>query len=377
MCRSDKKNIGNYETVLKEVGAMRNIYLIRHGKTNNKHRCIGQTDIPLEQSAYTELSEMKQNYPSEHVTVFSSPLTRTRQTAEILYDGKVVQLLPELAEINMGQWENTDFDTIRTEWPQLYHARGKHPYVTVAPGGESYREVGNRMHRAVMNLSRKEKQDLVMFTHSGCIKSLLCKLDVIEEKDFFKTEIPNESVTILEEENLALSVKATGIIPKLLTTESEVEQFYQHYALSEQIIAHMKAVADYADELAVKVNEHGGNINRKLLYQAALLHDIARVEKRHPEVAAAYLRKKGYMKIADIIECHHDLKVEDMTETDEKLVLFYADKRLRGDEKVSLEERFSSSREKCKSKEAQKMHAIRYEAAKYAEKLIKDKIGEE
>lgn len=80
---------------------MRNIYLIRHGKTDNGHRCIGQTDIPLEKSAYVELDEMKENYPAEHVAIFSSPLTRSRQTAEILYEGKKVEFLPELAEINM------------------------------------------------------------------------------------------------------------------------------------------------------------------------------------------------------------------------------------------------------------------------------------
>lgn len=355
---------------------MRNIYLIRHGKTDNGHRCIGQTDIPLEKSAYVELDEMKENYPAEHVAIFSSPLTRSRQTAEILYEGKKVEFLPELAEINMGEWENTDFDTIRKEWPKLYQARGQHPYITIAPGGESYCEVGKRMHHVLLHMTQKRNQDLVMFTHSGCIKSLLCKLNEIQEKDFFNTNIPNESVTILQENNQVLSVHGTRIIPKLLPTESEVGLFYQHYNVSENIASHMKAVAEYADELAVGVIKKGGKINRELLYQAALLHDIARIEKKHPEVAATYLRGKGFLKIADIIECHHDLRIEDMADIDEKLILFYADKRLRGDEKVSLEERFSASCGKCKSTEAKQMHAIRYEAARYAENLIKQRLGQ-
>ena len=35
---------------------MRNIYLIRHGKVNYNHRCVGQTDLPLEWNAYEEFN---------------------------------------------------------------------------------------------------------------------------------------------------------------------------------------------------------------------------------------------------------------------------------------------------------------------------------
>lgn len=353
---------------------MKRIYLIRHGKTNNNHCCIGHTDISLEQDAYEDMDQMKPFLPQNNITVYTSSLKRAKETAKYLYPEKCIKELDSLKEINCGLWENLNFEEIRMNWEKEYLKRGVEPYQTRIPGGESYEVVGKRVFKAIKQLIKDCNTDLVIVTHSGCIKSLAYYLGAIETEDILQRKIKHISQTILEvEEDVddSITLKYLGAYPDELMTEEDIKDIYDEFSLSQDVMNHMRAVAEYADDLSYKLQMQQSS--RDLLYKACLLHDIARREKNHPAVGARYLRSIGFYKIASTIEKHHDLGLNDLGEIDqidEKLLLFYADKKVQGNKRVSLEERFEKSKEKCKSKEALDKNEQRYQAAKYAEKLI-------
>lgn len=353
---------------------MRKIYLIRHGKTNNNHRCIGFTDIPLERDAYKDMDQMAPFLPQDNITVYTSPLKRAKETAKYLYPEKRIIEIDSLKEMNCGLWEGLDFEEIRMNWKKEYEKRGVEPYQTKMPGGESYKEVGKRMLNTLKHLLDDCNTDLVIVTHSGCIKSLACYLGAIKEEEILQRKIKYISQTILEvhedADNL-ISLKYLGAYPDELVTEEDVKKIYEEFALSQDVIDHMRAVAQYAADLSGKLEMKPSS--REILYIACLLHDIARQEKDHAVIGARYLRNLGFYKIASIIEKHHDFGLNNFGEInkiDEKLILFYADKKVQGIKVVSLEERFEKSKEKCTTKEALEKNAQRYQAAKYAEKLI-------
>ena len=80
-----------------------------------------------------------------------------------------------------------------------------------------------------------------------------------------------------------------------------------------------------------------------------------------------------FLGTAELIRMHHspDFSLEDRNSPiSEEELLFYADKVTLEDRKVSLEERFSKSREKCLTKEAMEKHGALYEKAK----MIRDKV---
>ena len=66
------------------------IYLLRHGLTdaNVQGRYVGVTDIPLCEEGKQNLKNMAEQYEYPNVgAVYTSPLTRCVQTAELLYPG--------------------------------------------------------------------------------------------------------------------------------------------------------------------------------------------------------------------------------------------------------------------------------------------------
>ena len=73
------------------------IHLLRHGLTEANERgwYLGLTDLPLSPSGLAALLEQKKKggYPGA-VRFFTSPLTRCRQTLEVLYPG----CRPEVAD---------------------------------------------------------------------------------------------------------------------------------------------------------------------------------------------------------------------------------------------------------------------------------------
>ena len=84
------------------------IHLIRHGLTdeNEKGKYIGSTDVPLSQKGIALLKKYSEefDYPGAPI-VYSSPLQRCVQTAQILYPAITPVIIGGLSECSFGDWE--------------------------------------------------------------------------------------------------------------------------------------------------------------------------------------------------------------------------------------------------------------------------------
>ena len=116
-------------------------------------------------------------------------------------------------------------------------------------------------------------------------------------------------------------------------------------------------------------------LDADLLHAAALLHDAARCQPRHPQ-AAAVLEAAGFPVAAELIACHHQLAAGDLQELSEAGILFYADKLISGQRRVSLEERFAESLPKCRDAAARQAHQLRFDQALRLRELLQA-AGEE
>jgi uncharacterized phosphatase len=96
---------------------------IRHGQTewNRQLRLQGSSDIPLNDTGREQAREAVIALAGTHWTaVVSSPLSRARETAQIIADGLGITLGPsydELVERHYGDGEGATAEDIEARWP--------------------------------------------------------------------------------------------------------------------------------------------------------------------------------------------------------------------------------------------------------------------
>ena len=161
-------------------------HLLRHGQTEHtpERRYSGRNELPLSRTgrAEAEAAAVRAELLGIDVVV-SSPIRRTRETAEIVAAslGLPVELDDDLAELDFGDLEGLTLDEALAKHP-LAVRRFVSDVTVKAPGGESIADVSARVARARRRLlDRHAGQTVLVVSHVTPIKLLLAAgLDVGE-----------------------------------------------------------------------------------------------------------------------------------------------------------------------------------------------------
>lgn len=140
---------------------LQRLYLVRHGETawslSGQH--TGQTDIPLTEQGERDARELAERLRGMSFSrVFTSPLKRARRTSELAALNRVVEIEPDLAEWDYGDYEGQRPAEIRKGRPDWNVFRDG------CPNGESPAQVSNRADRLIARL-RTLEGDLAIFSH--------------------------------------------------------------------------------------------------------------------------------------------------------------------------------------------------------------------
>jgi len=124
-----------------------------------------------------------------------------------------------------------------------------------------------------------------------------------------------------------------------------------HYKVPEHIIAHSRQVALISLYLGECLQGEKIYFKPQLLLSAALLHDIAKMESvnngcDHAALGAEWLVLEGYPEVAEIVLNHVVLKTDLAGPIVAKEIVYYADKRVRHTEIVSVNERLEDLRQR-------------------------------
>jgi probable phosphoglycerate mutase len=170
---------------------MREIVLLRHGKPEIPEKtCLGITDVPLSEEGRTEVYRLREEGLLTGISrIITSPLSRCRETAKILSDGKIpVTVEEDLREISMGAWDGLTFSEIKERFPEEYAARGEDIADYEVPGGESFRACQKRVYQAWQCIRTACDGNLLVVCHAGVIR---CLISSIEHRDLSRLrEIP-------------------------------------------------------------------------------------------------------------------------------------------------------------------------------------------
>ncbi|HEX7820928.1 MAG TPA: histidine phosphatase family protein [Sphingobium sp.] len=129
------------------------IYLLRHGETewNAEGRFQGHLDSPLNSRGIAQAQAAAQRLTGVAHTVdamFSSPLGRARQTADILRSLATypsVQWDGRLQEVSVGSWDGLTHIDIDACWPGLLDGASPFDWFFRSPDGEPYDAVAERV----------------------------------------------------------------------------------------------------------------------------------------------------------------------------------------------------------------------------------------
>ena len=152
------------------------IYVIRHGTTElNKQKVLnGQIDEPLSLEGVEEVRTAVSLIPKTVTNVFSSPMIRARQTAEIVNEklNRSLSFHEGIREIHMGSLACKSWDRIKLG----QELKRKHRSVEFdyrSDGGESADNVKVRVLVFLKSIhGQYDDYQVMMVTHGGIIRVL-------------------------------------------------------------------------------------------------------------------------------------------------------------------------------------------------------------
>jgi broad specificity phosphatase PhoE len=161
-------------------------YLVRHAQTtwNHENRLQGHADQPLNALGLQQARHVGAYFSATHTNgssltaLYSSPLQRSRQTAEAIarQTGLSMQIDPELAEMLLGDWEGLTPEEIDAQFDGGYARWRVTPSRVQIPGAEPAAQFHARVTRVFARIAQRHRgEDIVIVSHGGVIASLLAQ----------------------------------------------------------------------------------------------------------------------------------------------------------------------------------------------------------
>jgi CTP:molybdopterin cytidylyltransferase MocA len=158
-----------------------------------------------------------------------------------------------------------------------------------------------------------------------------------------------------------------------IPSRAECEAIFSQLQTPTAVIRHGKMVATLAGNIALALNRSGLSLNVRWVESAGLLHDMAKNKYNHARYGSKILKSMGYGRVAESISQHMDLEFSATSPINETAVLFLADKMIRQDQFVSIEERFAATRLKYPRNQAIEQ---RFSTAKTIAVAVEQRIGQ-
>ena len=183
------------------------IYFVRHGETiwNKEKKIQGRSDIPLNEYG-KELgmitAQALKDIPFD--IVYSSPLIRAKETAEILVKDRnlVIHEDNRLVEMSFGEGEGESLPEIHAHPEMKLHNFIHNPGNYIPPaGGETFEDLYARCKSFIEEVIipvEKNYHTLLLVGHGALIRGMIHYINNRPSKDFWIVTHKNCAVTIAD-----------------------------------------------------------------------------------------------------------------------------------------------------------------------------------
>lgn len=186
---------------------MLKLIIARHAESqwNPIGRYQGLLDPDLTERGLNQAKALAEELRKEKIDViFSSPLKRTWRTAEVI--GKLIGVEPlkeeRIIEIDHGKWSGLLVEEVKERFPEEFETWIKRPHEAVFEGGESLKEVYERVSQFLDFLkSEFEGKTVLAVSHTVPIRCMICYLLGVDLSKFwaFGCDNASYSVVLMEE----------------------------------------------------------------------------------------------------------------------------------------------------------------------------------
>jgi broad specificity phosphatase PhoE len=185
MVKNRAKKLKEKETIL---------YVVRHGETKENKRKIllGKKDVELSFKGKKEVQKIAKKISKLKIDlIFSSPLKRARQTAEIInrYLKKPIKFDQRLSERGMGIFEGLSQKELFEKYQKGFNS--EMAYKMTPPGGESSFQVQKRVFSFLNELKRKYAGKRILIVTHSFVGKMINKYfhSKISAKEFFRFQL--------------------------------------------------------------------------------------------------------------------------------------------------------------------------------------------
>jgi broad specificity phosphatase PhoE len=198
---------------------MPTILLVRHGETdwNRSGRIMGARPVPLNQTGIVQASRLALQLTALPASrLYSSPMVRARQTADILASTLHASVLeePGLSEIGVGEWEGRYWHEFDGDPARIDFYRS--PHEARSPGGETLGEVQRRAVAAVQRMARgADAGPAVLVTHADVVRAIVAHYLGADLQTTRHMQIGHASVTALTIQGSSGTLLCLNSLPDL------------------------------------------------------------------------------------------------------------------------------------------------------------------
>lgn len=181
------------------------IYIVRHGQTewNSHMRLQGRSDHPLNDEGIAQARNA--SYRLREIpfsAVYSSPLMRAVQTAEILAPGVRPVIDGRLIEMDAGPYEGMYLKNPKPEVIAFFSDFVRNP----APEGMETLESVVKRAREFLEANCRTEDDILVSTHAIAMKGILEYLTTDSHGSYWKKFIGNCAIYVTDYKNGKFSV---------------------------------------------------------------------------------------------------------------------------------------------------------------------------
>ena len=181
------------------------IYIIRHGQTemNNRKVLQGRSDYPLNEAGIAQAQKAADDL--KHITfakIYTSPLRRAIQTAEIIAPSAHVEIDDRLIEMDYGPYEGTDLNHLPPEIMTFFSDFAHNP----APDGMEQLSSVVKRAGAFLEEIKNLEGDILISTHAIAMKGILEYLTPGSEGSYWSKYIGNCAIYAAETSNGTIGV---------------------------------------------------------------------------------------------------------------------------------------------------------------------------